>query len=600
MENMCTVQVKLELGHRAQLRKKATTEGFTHDWMVFVRGPETCDIQHFVERVVFRLHDSFPKPKRVCKEPPYKVEESGYAGFLMPIEVYFKNKEEPKKVCFNYDLFLNLEGNPPVNHLRCEKLTFNNPTHEFRRKLLKAGGVMVIPEGAEMMPKPGADYPMLPTIPLSAFSDPKKIKSSHGIKEPNKDGAGGSSKGPKPHKPAKEHRERSRKDSESKVTSRESDREGGKPPRELTTSSSSSSSSSSRKAMDMRGKDEGKAVPKAAFKEPKLTLRESRLDGTSPKGGGSTAGGGGGGGGQVEARALSKRPPTTTESPKLSTKKQKSTKGSSGGFSGASPRISSTTPSAFPEKKVSKDKSHWAKMRPEVPEVKRRAESDESNSEDEASSKSEQSAQSSPSSSSSSSSSDSDFEPSQKQGQGPLRSMVEDMRSEGSDDDSSSEVETPMKTTPPNQDSRLGPVHLARLSNCTVGSVNRCCSPPSLSMDSESDDAEEPRPSSQEPPSPPPKLSTVNLKMLEKKSPDSCTRDKTHKRGDDKAYTEELVDLHRRLMALRERNILQQIVNLIEKTGHFNVTNTTFDFDLFSLDESTVRKLQSYLEATST
>lgn len=60
----CTVQVKLELGHRAQLRKKPTTEGFTHDWMVFVRGPEQCDIQHFVERVVFRLHESFPKPKR--------------------------------------------------------------------------------------------------------------------------------------------------------------------------------------------------------------------------------------------------------------------------------------------------------------------------------------------------------------------------------------------------------------------------------------------------------------------------------------------------------------------------------------------------------
>lgn len=51
-------------------------------------------------------------------------------------------QEEPKKVLFNYDLFLNLEGNPPVNHLRCEKLTFNNPTEEFRRKLLKAGGVM--------------------------------------------------------------------------------------------------------------------------------------------------------------------------------------------------------------------------------------------------------------------------------------------------------------------------------------------------------------------------------------------------------------------------------------------------------------------------
>lgn len=66
----CTVQVKLELGHRAQLRKKPTTEGFTHDWMVFVRGPEQCEIQHFVEKVVFRLHDSFPKPKRgECPSP---------------------------------------------------------------------------------------------------------------------------------------------------------------------------------------------------------------------------------------------------------------------------------------------------------------------------------------------------------------------------------------------------------------------------------------------------------------------------------------------------------------------------------------------------
>uniref|UniRef100_A0A8C6XHP9 YEATS domain-containing protein n=1 Tax=Naja naja TaxID=35670 RepID=A0A8C6XHP9_NAJNA len=88
----CAVQVKLELGHRAQVRKKPTVEGFTHDWMVFVRGPEHSNIQHFVEKVVFHLHDSFPRPKRVCKDPPYKVEESGYAGFILPIEVYFKNK----------------------------------------------------------------------------------------------------------------------------------------------------------------------------------------------------------------------------------------------------------------------------------------------------------------------------------------------------------------------------------------------------------------------------------------------------------------------------------------------------------------------------
>lgn len=56
--------MRLELGHRAQVRKKATVEGFTHDWMVFVRGPEHSDIQHFVDKVVFHLHESFPRPKR--------------------------------------------------------------------------------------------------------------------------------------------------------------------------------------------------------------------------------------------------------------------------------------------------------------------------------------------------------------------------------------------------------------------------------------------------------------------------------------------------------------------------------------------------------
>lgn len=76
----------------------------------------------------------------VVSVPPYHVAESGYAGFLLPIDIYFKNKEEPKKIRFQYDLFLKLDDTP-VNHIRCEKLTFQNPTEEFKKKLLKAGGV---------------------------------------------------------------------------------------------------------------------------------------------------------------------------------------------------------------------------------------------------------------------------------------------------------------------------------------------------------------------------------------------------------------------------------------------------------------------------
>jgi YEATS domain-containing protein 1/3 len=77
----------------------------------------------------------------VIKEPPYQVSESGYAGFELPVEVYFKNREEPKKICFDYDLYLRLDD--AVSNTRREKLTFQNPSNDFKKKLLKAGGVSI-------------------------------------------------------------------------------------------------------------------------------------------------------------------------------------------------------------------------------------------------------------------------------------------------------------------------------------------------------------------------------------------------------------------------------------------------------------------------
>lgn len=148
-------------------------------------------------------------------------------------------------------------------------------------------------------------------------------------------------------------------------------------------------------------KDEVKVQPKAAFKEPKLTLKESKMDGMSPKGGGagSGGGGGGGGGGAVEAKAPGKRP-SAVESPKPSAKKQKKggsdgLKGPTGGaFTGTSPRVSSSSAvsQSYSEKKPSKEKGRWPRSKndsQELKELKKPPESEESNSEDEASSKSE-------------------------------------------------------------------------------------------------------------------------------------------------------------------------------------------------------------------
>lgn len=61
---MTAVKVQFEIGHEASIRTKKTPEGFTHDWEVFVRGQEGADISHFVDKVVFHLHETFPKPKR--------------------------------------------------------------------------------------------------------------------------------------------------------------------------------------------------------------------------------------------------------------------------------------------------------------------------------------------------------------------------------------------------------------------------------------------------------------------------------------------------------------------------------------------------------
>ena len=80
--------------------------------------------------------------KEANAEGSYAVKESGYAGFSLPIEVFFKNVDEPRKVKFEYDLFLQSDG-PPISHICYEKLTFKNPTKDFRMKLIKGGGVSI-------------------------------------------------------------------------------------------------------------------------------------------------------------------------------------------------------------------------------------------------------------------------------------------------------------------------------------------------------------------------------------------------------------------------------------------------------------------------
>ncbi|XP_015784048.1 uncharacterized protein DDB_G0284459 isoform X2 [Tetranychus urticae] len=63
-------------------------------------------------------------------------------------------------------------------------------------------------------------------------------------------------------------------------------------------------------------------------------------------------------------------------------------------------------------------------------------------------------------------------------------------------------------------------------------------------------------------------------------------------------YINQLKALHRKINDLRDRDILQRIVDIIEETGLFSMNNSAFDFDLMQLDRNTVRKIRQCLIST--
>ncbi|NXM80275.1 AF9 protein, partial [Oenanthe oenanthe] len=378
----------------------------------------------------------------------------------------------------------------------------------------------------------------------------------------------------KTQKLTKEHKEKICKDSkEQKSAFKEPSREHIK-----------SSKESSKKPKENKPLKDEKMVPKMAFKEPKPMSKEPKSENTPILT--ITCGQ------QQEKKTLTKRP-SVLDTDESSARKRKKPSSDSlfKSFPSAPPLI--LTCSA--DKKQTKDKSQLKVGRvkvendalerktPTLPPFDDILDPSDSDMEENVSSKSE-SEQPSPASSSSSSSSS--FTPSQNnRQQGPLRTIMKDLHSDDNEDesdeadekDNDSELEQPVNTRGGSRSRRV-----------------------SLSDGSDSDSSSASSPLRHDPA--PPVLKTSNSQILEVKTPIKQNKtDKQMKNGDcDKAYLDELVELHRRLMTLRERHVLQQIVNLIEETGHFHITNTTFDFDLCSLDKTTVRKLQSYLETSGT
>lgn len=77
------------------LGKRPGTGESTHKWSVFVRSPSDADLSYAIERVTFKLHESFTNPLREFTSPPYCVSESGWGEFDVGIRIYLRDASYP-------------------------------------------------------------------------------------------------------------------------------------------------------------------------------------------------------------------------------------------------------------------------------------------------------------------------------------------------------------------------------------------------------------------------------------------------------------------------------------------------------------------------
>lgn len=75
----------------AQWLEQPIDPGLTHRWTIYLRGKEGGKIEKYIKSVTFKLHETFPNPHRLLESVPFQITENGYAGFLVPIEIVFRN-----------------------------------------------------------------------------------------------------------------------------------------------------------------------------------------------------------------------------------------------------------------------------------------------------------------------------------------------------------------------------------------------------------------------------------------------------------------------------------------------------------------------------
>lgn len=130
------------------LGKKIADEFQTHQWTLYIRGPNNEDLSSCISKVIFQLHPSFAQPVREISSPPFEVCEKGWGEFEAQIRIVWNDPSE-QSVILNHFIKLYPPPGPnqdpavptltepdvPVLAEAYDEVVFTNPTESFFRKL---------------------------------------------------------------------------------------------------------------------------------------------------------------------------------------------------------------------------------------------------------------------------------------------------------------------------------------------------------------------------------------------------------------------------------------------------------------------------------
>jgi Transcription initiation factor IIF, auxiliary subunit len=188
----------------------------THQWTLYVRGPNHEDLSHGIAKVVFQLHPSFAQPIREITAPPFEVTEKGWGEFEASIRIVWRDPSEKALVLMHMiKLYPPLptattagleEGQgvssavpggggtsggknskdeiEPVIHEYYDEVVFTNPTESFQKHLLSAGKTWMSSTSSSLPNSlnEGGEYPKVfsnePDVQKSfrSYSDQEEFK----------------------------------------------------------------------------------------------------------------------------------------------------------------------------------------------------------------------------------------------------------------------------------------------------------------------------------------------------------------------------------------------------------------------------------------